>query len=280
MKSTLLQITAITLMAFGNNVANAQCVINPSSIYTFTYNGATYEVVKENKTWAEAADCAVIRGGILAEINDQAEQDAIYTELNTNSGISVANTVAPDGGNASYVWIGGNDIGTEGEWIWDGGNAGSGAQFWQGTSTGSPIGGLYNNWGNEPDDWNGQDALGLAVTDWPLGVSGQWNDVDDGNSLYFVIEMPNTTGLVICYDWTEFAIYPNPAQNELHVMNETNGADFREFTIYDAAGKHIRTIDFQDEFVTSIDVSELEQGVYFLHILHVDGTIITEQFVK
>lgn len=173
---------------------SAQC-LDTNNVYTFDYNGSTYELVRENKTWIEAAACAVQRGGYLAEINDAAEQGVVYNEIMMNGGVTASNTVAPDGGNASYIWIGGTDRGTEGEWLWDGNNDGIGPQFWQGTTSGNPVGGLYNNWGNEPDDWNGQDGLGLAITDWPLGVSGQWNDVDDANTLYYLIEYPNTTGL-------------------------------------------------------------------------------------
>ena len=96
----------------------AQCV-NPANVYAFTHNGKNYEVVRENKSWIESAACASELGGYLAEINNQAEQDAIFTELG-NSSIFNTRTVASDGGSASYVWIGGNDLQNEGEWFWDG----------------------------------------------------------------------------------------------------------------------------------------------------------------
>lgn len=153
-----------------------------------TYNGKNYEIVKENRSWVASAAVAVERGGFLAEINDLDEQNAIFDELG-NASIIASNTVAPDGGNASYVWIGGNDITTEGNWFWDGNNDGTGNQFWMGTLSGSPVNSLYNNWGDEPDDFgSGQDGLGLALTDWPFGVAGQWNDVAQTNELYFIIE--------------------------------------------------------------------------------------------
>lgn len=182
----------LSLWLSGTSV-NAQCA-NNANIYTFVYNGQSYEVVKENQTWINASACAVARGGILAEIDDAAEQNAIYTELSTNAGISVNNTVAPDGGGGSYIWIGGNDLAIEGNWVWDGDNNSVSTQFWSGTASGNPVGGLYNNWGNEPDDFSGQDALGLSLNGWPLGVASQWNDVDHTNSLYYIIEHP----LVLC----------------------------------------------------------------------------------
>lgn len=160
-----------------------------SLIRSFSFNGQDYEIVLSNMSWVNAAAFAVSRGGFLAEINGADEQDAVFGAL-TEASISIENTVAPDGGGASYVWIGGNDLATEGEWLWDGNNDNIGTQFWMGLSDGTAVGSLYNNWGNEPDDFgSGQDGLGIALTDWPLGVAGQWNDIDHTNELYFVIEL-------------------------------------------------------------------------------------------
>jgi hypothetical protein len=50
------------------------------------------------------------------------------------------------------------------------------------------------NWGGvEPDNYNNQDYLALALQDWPLGsgdlgLAGQWNDLAGSNKLYFVVE--------------------------------------------------------------------------------------------
>lgn len=186
--NTLLSTLCAFMLFLSPNTLSAQCA-NASNIHSFSYNGTSYELVKENKTWVNAATCAVSRGGILAEIDNVNEQNAIFSEISANGGITNSNTVAPDGGGGAYIWIGGNDILTEGNWIWDGDNTGSSVQFWMGTSTGTAVGGLYSNWGNEPDNFGGQDALGLSLNGWPLGVSGQWNDVDETNTLYYLIEL-------------------------------------------------------------------------------------------
>lgn len=167
----------------------AYTVTVTSSIVSFTYNETNYEIVLNNLSWIEATAFAVNRGGSLARVNDAEEQEALFEALNDAS-IDTDNTEAPDGGAAAYVWIGGSDLVTEGNWIWDGDNDQVGDQFWQGLADGSPVGDLYTNWGIEPDDFgDGQDALGLALTDWPLGLAGQWNDIDHTNELYFVIEL-------------------------------------------------------------------------------------------
>jgi hypothetical protein len=104
------------------------------------------------------------------------------------------NTSSPDGGGAAYVWIGANDISTEGTWVW----VDDGTQFWRGNNFGSRVDGRFNNWsqGNEPDDFGPareQDAAGIALTEFPLGSSSwgfqsEWNDVDINNNLYYVVE--------------------------------------------------------------------------------------------
>jgi len=97
---------------------NAQCA-NTANIYRFDYNGHTYEVVKENKNWADAVACAVARGGYLAEIDTAAENTAIFDELLNNASITLSLTSTANGGGAAYVWLGGNDRASEGTWIWD-----------------------------------------------------------------------------------------------------------------------------------------------------------------
>ncbi len=141
-------------------------------------------------TWADASTVAQNRTkngatGYLARIDSDEENNEIFSRLSSNINPSdFENTLAPDGGGASYIWIGANDIQTEEEWIW----VDNGSQFWQGNSTGSAVDALYSKWGDEPDDSGGQDAAGIALSDWPSGVAGQWNDVDTNNTLYYIIE--------------------------------------------------------------------------------------------
>lgn len=101
-----------------------------------------------------------------------------------------------DGGGIAYVWIGATDKQNEGTWIWDGNDDSTGANFWNGqgaagAGTGSAVAALYNNWGRdgggtgaigEPDNFfNMQHCGGMALTTWPHGIAGQWNDINMGN---------------------------------------------------------------------------------------------------
>ncbi|MBU0475311.1 MAG: T9SS type A sorting domain-containing protein [Bacteroidetes bacterium] len=170
----------------------AQTEIDSTDIFTFTYSGNKYEIIKQTFNWEAVAQIANERGGILAEINSQEEQDTIFHYLQ-NCDIDISKTISTGGGGASYVWIGGTDIKEEGKWFWDGNFDGIGKQFWEGTKTGNSVNGLYNNWGNEPDNVGNQDAIGLAISNWPYGIAGQWNDLQKQDLLYSVIEYDNST---------------------------------------------------------------------------------------
>ena len=182
--------------------------------FSFVLNDHTYDVITTPRTWtAAAADAAsrTLNGvtGALARIDDRAENDAIFNQLIANiPSSSFKNTTAPDGGGGAYVWLGGTDRRKDGTWLWDPTNSGTGDQFWSGKNTGSAVGGLFFNWGttaghqNEPDDFGGtQDAAGISLNGWPLGVRGQWNDLNETNRLYAVVEFatvpePGTIGLL------------------------------------------------------------------------------------
>ena len=243
----------------------SQCA-DSSNIYSFIYDGRTYEIIKENKTWIDAAQCAVERGGILAEINSLDENNAIFNELITNANIDPNNTIAPDGGNSSYVWIGGNDISSEGTWVWNGNNDTSSTHFWSGTfSNGNVVGGLFNNWGNEPDNWNNQDGLGLAIINWPLGPAGKWNDVDHTNTLYFVVEYGGNVGLENGQLDNQIKFYPNPFKDNVYLKNTNSSLD--RLVITNMLGEVIKTFDDLSTSLHHIkfDLSDLSKGSYIVN---------------
>ena len=93
-----LNLLIVTILLGTINInSNAQCA-NTNNIYSFEFDGRTYEVIKENKTWIDAVACAIERGGKLAEINDVNEQNEIQNQVILNAGINTANTTATDGG--------------------------------------------------------------------------------------------------------------------------------------------------------------------------------------
>ena len=258
-KLVLLSISLIGCL----NFLLAQCFVNPNNVVAFNTGTKAYGVVKEAKTWSAARACAVQFNGRLTIIESQAEQDSVFAILGRSS-ITNSNTVAPDGGGASYVWLGGNDKTTEGNWIWDNYVSGSG-QFWMGARTGSIVGGLYNNWGNEPDNFQNQDALGFALSSWPFGIAGEWNDVDESNALYFIVEYPNTTSVEEIFKMNSIQLQPNPTTNNLTINCTTCKSKSQNIRIYSASGQLI--LDKVINIRNVIDVSGYSEGTYIVQLI-------------
>lgn len=268
---------------------NAQCT-NTADIYRFDHNGHTYEVVKDKKSWTEAAACAVARNGYLAEINDAAENTAVFDELLNNANINLSMTSTNNGGGASYVWIGGNDRATEGTWIWDGDNTGTSTQFWSGYASGSATNAAYTNWGttggiqNEPDNYlNDQNGLAIGLNAWPtadspgsgLGVAGQWNDIKDTESLYYLIEY-NT---VLSHDTPEKIENSRVYVDDNQLFIETANIPIATVALYDLTGKKVFFTQ-TEAYPKPIDVSSLVKGIYLANIYAKNGSTLVKRVRK
>lgn len=266
----------------------SQCA-DSANIYTFTYNGTTYEIVKETKTWVDASGCAVERNGYLVEINDLNEQNAVYNAIIGGAGVSPTYTAIANGGGIAYVWIGATDQQTEGTWLWDGNNDNAGSNFWtgqgdNGVNNGVAISGAYVNWGgtstatpHEPDNYeSGQDNAAIALAGWPsgttmLGIASEWNDIIGTSQLYFVIEKNNSSGIQDnSFDSEgDLIIYPNPTNGTINVTIEN---EFIE--ILDVNGNLIKR--FKNTQV--IDLSEFNNTVYFIRIIG-DSFVKTKKII-
>jgi len=255
----------------------AQCT-NAENIETFKHNEKSYEIVKDKKTWQQAAECAVERGGILAEVNDFEEQRAIFDAL-MSANINNEQTNAADGGDGSYVWIGGNDISIEGNWVWDGDGDGEGIQFWMGVADGTAIDNQYTNWGNEPDDYNIQDALGLSLNGWPFGKAGEWNDLSRPNKLYFVIEYDRLLGeSTVDFRHQTIKLYPNPVKDQLTI--ESSVKNLKQLLVINSMGKTINRFQLDQLNTQKIPLRELNSGVYLIQVLRIDGETKYAKIVK
>jgi hypothetical protein len=111
----------------------------------YEHGGSRYLRCPDTTTWQEAHDDCTRFGYELVHIDDQAEQDYIWT------------TVA---GEVGDYWIGLNDRGTEGEYVWSDGETSD-----------------YVTWGPaEPDNGNGEgeeDCIEIQEV-----AEGSWNDLD------------------------------------------------------------------------------------------------------
>jgi len=266
----------VLIMSCNNSFG--QCA-DSSNIYSFVHNGHSYEVVKESKPWTDASACAVSRNGYLAEINDAAEQNAVFNELTNNAGIITSNTQNQFG--TASIWLGGSDAGTEGNWIWDGDNDGIGPQFWSGGPGGTPVGGLYANWGispAEPDNSGGQDHLTIIIKTTAVNF-GLWNDLISTNSIYYLIEYSNVLSIQDLELKSNISIYPNPFNNFITIDNN-NSVAINRINIFNLLSQKIKTINPDEIIHNEINVSSLDNGMYILNVHFENGELISQKIVK
>jgi hypothetical protein len=130
-------------------VAVLDTVVNPA-------NGHTYLLLEE-ANWTDSQAEALVQGGHLVTINDQAENDWVF------------NTFANWNASAKGIWLGYNDLAVEGTFVW--------------TSGQTPA---YTNWspGNPSNDtgWdpNGENVVHMYGYGSQYGP-GQWNDTVNAN---------------------------------------------------------------------------------------------------
>ncbi len=95
-------------------------------------------------------------------------------------------------------------------------------------------------------------------------------------SWFLTIDAASTTGIKVLNQNAGFYISPNPASSELTV---SSGSHVGKIQIIDALGKTVITHDANYMSQTTINVSSLSKGVYFLQAI--DGAnLITKKFVK
>lgn len=143
-------------------------LVNNGEVF-FTTNNHLYQFISGSFTWSAAKTAAEGRtaygvSGYLATITSSAENTFVSGRL-TGDG-----------------WIGAQDITTESTWKWTTGPE-AGTTFWQGTDSGSTVGGNYANWGGgEPNQSGEEDCAETYVS------SGTWNDFPCSASLGYVVE--------------------------------------------------------------------------------------------
>ena len=174
----------------------------------FEFGGHTYKIIAEPASWADASAAAAAmqlggHPGYLARVNSASENTAILEAVMAHvTEEQLAASLADDGSDAPFIWLGGSDNSVEGRWVW----SDNGDQFWEGDFNGNPVGGLFTNWGVQPDNATGnEDALAMGLADWPepffdLGTTGQWNDLDGNTPVVYVVEFSGLTDIRLAVD--------------------------------------------------------------------------------
>jgi hypothetical protein len=124
------------------------------------------------RDYNHAQEACQAQGMRLVWIETEAENEGLSTK--------VAALVA----SGTDVWIGANDLATEGRWLWDGGQ-----QFWSGNNSGKPVNGAYVNWmdgapNNGANTGSGSQEDCAAL----IGGSPAWGDRSCSNKYGYLCE--------------------------------------------------------------------------------------------
>jgi hypothetical protein len=151
MKNLILLVTvALTALHTAQGALLTGPIANPG-------NGHTYYLLTED-TWQSSEAQAVSLGGHLATINDQAEQDLVFSSFGSFSGVSRS------------LWIGLTDQASEGNFTW---------------ISGEPV--LYTHWiALQPDNaFGNENYVHMVNSANEFGHSGGlWNDLASPNTIF------------------------------------------------------------------------------------------------
>ena len=193
--SLLKQASSATIEEIG--LKNYAGKISDKLTKSFSTESAEYKLVMKPSSHHRASAIAKGMGGKLVELESVEESnlfsDALTGLIADRSLVKkLSKTTASDGGGGSYLWLGGSDESSEGEWKW--------------LSSDQLISTTRSDWATkvsdettEPDNMADENELNitqdyLAQGLWDLNIlkpGGQWVDLLETNKLWFVVEMPD-----------------------------------------------------------------------------------------
>lgn len=116
-----------------------------------------------------------------------------------------------------------------------------------------------------------------------LGAQEWWGDISDWDSEDQLAKVKafyaNPVGVedIKQVSTASVSIYPNPGQGVLHLDSETA---LRTAVFYDMTGRAVKQYDLQRNVNTSIDISDLNRGIFILKIETVEGETASSKFIK
>jgi len=130
---------------------------------------------------------------------------------------------------------------------------------------------VFNQTGSATIDANG---LLTASTDGIVAVTATANDAS-GETASIIVTISNQSLSVNENNLSsQISIYPNPVKNQLFI--ELDNQKVTEITIIDYSGRVVKTINSN---VNTINVSDLQQGIYILKVATENG-VLTNRFIK
>ena len=116
-----------------------------------------------------------------------------------------------------------------------------------------------------------------------MGISGEGsvviyvydsNDFDRGDTVSYQVSFEAAVAIDEIDKNEMFSIYPNPASDVLKISVE----GYYSGSIFNSAGKKVRSLEGTSG--QSINISNLESGVYFITCQNASGHTFRKQFIK
>lgn len=115
-------------------------------------------------------------------------------------------------------------------------------------------------------------SLGLNL---PLNISSPVFTPESGSpvleaSVWYPVEDTTTSGLDDGFIGN-VAVYPNPTNG---IMNVSTESDIKNIEVFNVTGENIKTFTTVNEKFTTVDLSELTKGIYFIRISTVNAATV------
>lgn len=109
-------------------------------------------------------------------------------------------------------------------------------------------------------------------------------DIQKINTFYNQVNKPNclqsiTVGITEVPKQNDFALYPNPAKSLITISSTINGQANVSYEIVDVLGKVVLQNENNASDKFSINIHDLNSGIYFLRI-QVNNSVVVKKFVK
>ena len=117
-----------------------------------------------------------------------------------------------------------------------------------------------------------------------LSVAKLKTDIQKINTFYNQINKPNclqsiTVGVTEVVKQNDFALFPNPAKSSITVSSTIIGTVKVNYEIVDVLGKVVLQNENTGSDKFSININDLNSGIYFLR-LQVNNSVVVKKFVK
>ncbi len=109
-------------------------------------------------------------------------------------------------------------------------------------------------------------------------------DIQKINTFYNLVNKPNclqaiNVGLTEVVKQNDFALFPNPAKSIITISSTINGTIKINYEIVDVLGKVVMQNENTGSDKFSININDLNSGIYFLR-LQVNNSVVVKKFVK